>query len=57
MEPGILRRLGRMLEEGKFEVAFFDDRLAMPDRYGNDHKQTVENGIRCVKMDPSPSSW
>ena len=24
----------------------------MPDRYGNDHRHTVENGIRCVKMDP-----
>ena len=30
----------------------FDDRLAMPDRYGNDHAHTVEYGIRCVKMDP-----
>ena len=33
-------------------MAFFDDRLAMPDRYGNDHAHTVEYGIRCVKMDP-----
>ncbi len=41
-----------MLEEGKFHVGFFDDRLAMPDRYGNDHRHTVEHGIRCVKMDP-----
>ena len=24
----------------------------MPDRYGNDHRHTVEHGIRCVKMDP-----
>ena len=37
---------------GKFHMAFFDDRLAMPDRYGNDHAHTVEYGIRCVKMDP-----
>ena len=34
------------------DMAFFDDRLAMPDRYGNDHAHTVEYGIRCVKMDP-----
>jgi hypothetical protein len=30
-------------------MAFVDDRLAMPDRYGNDHARTVEYGIRCVK--------
>jgi len=44
--------IGRVLEAGKFHVGFFDDRLAMPDRYGNDHRHTVEHGIRCVKMDP-----
>ena len=46
------QEIGRILERGKFQMAFFDDRLAMPDRYGLDHKHTVENGIRCVKMDP-----
>jgi len=50
--PEYYADLGRVLEEGKFQVAFFDDRLAMPDRFGNDHKHTVEYGIRCVKMDP-----
>ncbi|MBS0641185.1 MAG: LLM class flavin-dependent oxidoreductase [Acetobacteraceae bacterium] len=44
--------IGRVLEEGKFQVAFFDDRLAMPDLFTNDHRHTVEHGIRCVKMDP-----
>jgi FMN-dependent oxidoreductase (nitrilotriacetate monooxygenase family) len=44
--------IGRVLEEGKFHVGFFDDRLAMPDRFGNDHRHTVQHGIRCVKMDP-----
>ncbi|MGA3403935.1 MAG: hypothetical protein ABSC95_32405 [Acetobacteraceae bacterium] len=44
--------IGRVLEAGKFHVGFFDDRLAMPDRYGNDHRHTVEHGIRCVKLDP-----
>ena len=24
----------------------------MPDRFGGDHAHAVENGIRCVKMDP-----
>ena len=46
------RRIGRALEAGKFHLGFFDDRLAMPDRYGGDHASTVANGIRCVKMDP-----
>src|SRR5215472_5316502 len=46
------RTIGRVLEEGKFHPGCFDDRLAMPDRYGNAHRHTVEHGIRCVKMDP-----
>jgi FMN-dependent oxidoreductase (nitrilotriacetate monooxygenase family) len=46
------QEIGRILEAGKFHMAFFDDRLAMPDRYGDDHAHAVENGIRCVKMDP-----
>jgi FMN-dependent oxidoreductase (nitrilotriacetate monooxygenase family) len=46
------REIARVLEHGKFHLAFFDDRLAMPDRYGGDHAHTVEYGIRCVKLDP-----
>jgi FMN-dependent oxidoreductase (nitrilotriacetate monooxygenase family) len=46
------REIARVLEQGKFHLAFFDDRLAMPDRYGNDHVHAVEHGIRCVKLDP-----
>jgi len=46
------REIARVLEAGKFHLAFFDDRLAMPDRFGNDHTHTVEHGIRCVKLDP-----
>ena len=46
------QEIARILERGKFHIAFFDDRLAMPDRLGNDHAHTVEYGIRCVKMDP-----
>ena len=52
MSADYYQTIGRVLEEGKFHVGFFDDRLAMPDRYGNDHRHTVEHGIRCVKMDP-----
>src|SRR5579875_764713 len=52
MSAAYYQRIGRVLEEGRFHLGFFDDRLAMPDRYGGDHAHAVENGIRCVKMDP-----
>jgi FMN-dependent oxidoreductase (nitrilotriacetate monooxygenase family) len=52
--PDYYAEIGRVLERGKFHLGFFDDRLAMPDRYGNDHAHAVEHGIRCVKMDPIP---
>jgi len=46
------QEIARVLEAGKFHMAFFDDRLAMPDRLGNDHAATVEYGVRATKMDP-----
>jgi len=49
--PDYYQHIARVLEEGKFDLGFFDDRLAMPDMYQGDHAHTVENGIRCVKMD------
>lgn len=52
LSPDYYAEIGRVLEAGKFQLAFFDDRLSMPDRYGNDHSYAVEHGIRCVKMDP-----
>ena len=50
--PEYYQHIARVLEAGKFDVGFFDDRLAMPDLFGGDHAHTVSNGIRCVKMDP-----
>lgn len=50
--PDYYRHIGRVLEAGKFHLGFFDDRLAMPDRFGGDHAHTVRYGIRCVKMAP-----
>ena len=52
MSPDYYRHIGQVLERGKFDLGFFDDRLAMPDLYTGDHAHTVEHGIRCVKMDP-----
>lgn len=48
------QRIARVLEAGKFDMAFFDDRLAMPDRYQDDFAESVRNGIRVVKMDLVP---
>src|SRR6478736_564286 len=47
------QKIGQVLEEGKFQLAFFDDRLAMPDIYdGGNPAQVVANGVRVVKLDP-----
>ncbi len=46
------QRIARILEHGKFQLAFFDDRLAIPDRYDDNVALTVENGIRAAKLDP-----
>ena len=50
--PAYYQRIGQILEAGKFHLAFFDDRLSMPDLYGRDYRHTVQHGIRCVKLDP-----
>jgi FMN-dependent oxidoreductase (nitrilotriacetate monooxygenase family) len=55
MSAEYYQRIGRVLEEGKFHLAFFDDRLAMPDRYGDSFEESVRNGIRVVKMDLVPA--
>ncbi|WP_242140446.1 LLM class flavin-dependent oxidoreductase [Sphingomonas sp. TREG-RG-20F-R18-01] len=54
MAPEYYQRIARTLEDGRFDMAFFDDRLAMPDIYGASHRATVENGVRAVKLDPTP---
>ncbi|RFC61975.1 FMN-dependent monooxygenase [Fulvimarina endophytica] len=52
LTPDYFQRVGRVLEDGKFHLAFFDDRLAMPDIFDDDHSEAVANGVRVVKMDP-----
>jgi FMN-dependent oxidoreductase (nitrilotriacetate monooxygenase family) len=49
--PDYYRHIGKVLEHGKLDLAFFDDRLSMPDIYSRNHAHTVRHGIRCVKMD------
>ncbi len=50
--PEYFQRLGRVMEEGKFHLTFFDDRLALPDIFNDDYRDAVANGVRVVKMDP-----
>ena len=45
------QKLGRTLEEGCFDLMFFDDRLAMPGIYGGSVAEAVRLGARPVKLD------
>ncbi len=47
------QKLGRTLEEGCFDLMFFDDRLAMPGIYGGSVAEAVRRGARPVKLDLS----
>jgi FMN-dependent oxidoreductase (nitrilotriacetate monooxygenase family) len=47
------QKLGRTLEEGCFDLMFFDDRLAMPGIYGQSVAEAVLRGARPVKLDLS----
>ena len=49
--PEYYQRIARTLEAACFDLAFFDDRLAMPDIYNQGYAETVRHGIRAVKMD------
>lgn len=51
LTPDYFQRIARTLEEGKIQLAFFDDRLAMPDIFNDSYADTVREGIRPVKMD------
>jgi FMN-dependent oxidoreductase (nitrilotriacetate monooxygenase family) len=47
------QKLGRTLEDGCFDMLFFDDRLAMPGVYGGSVADAVRLGARPVKLDLS----
>jgi FMN-dependent oxidoreductase (nitrilotriacetate monooxygenase family) len=44
-------RIARVVEDGKFDCVFFDDRLAMPGVYGGSVAEAVRYGARPVKLD------
>ncbi|SQD94357.1 Dibenzothiophene desulfurization enzyme A [Parafrankia sp. Ea1.12] len=45
------QRIARVLEEGTFDLMFFDDRLAMPSIYNASPADAVRYGARPVKLD------
>ena len=53
LEAGYYQKLGRTLEDGCFDMMFFDDRLAMPGVYGGSVADAVRLGARPVKLDLS----
>src|ERR1700760_40316 len=53
LTPEYYQRIARTLEDGKIQLAFFDDRLALPDLYTGYHAEAIGNGVRAVKLDPS----
>ena len=53
LSAGYFQRIARTLEDGRFDMAFFDDRLAMPEIYGHSADLAVAHGIRAVKLDPT----
>jgi FMN-dependent oxidoreductase (nitrilotriacetate monooxygenase family) len=53
LTSGYYQKLGRALEEGCFDLMFFDDRLAMPGIYGGSVAEAVLRGARPVKLDLS----
>jgi FMN-dependent oxidoreductase (nitrilotriacetate monooxygenase family) len=53
LTQGFYQKLGRTLEDGCFDLMFFDDRLAMPGIYAGSVGDAVRLGARPVKLDLS----
>jgi FMN-dependent oxidoreductase (nitrilotriacetate monooxygenase family) len=53
LTAGYYQKLGRTLEDGCFDMMFFDDRLAMPGIHGGSVADAVRLGARPVKLDLS----
>ena len=45
LTPEYYQRIARTLEDGKIQMAFFDDRLALPDIYTGHHTAAVAAGV------------
>src|SRR3954463_13959806 len=53
LDQRFYQQLGRTLEQGCFDLMFFDDRLAMPGIYGGSVADAVRLGARPVELDLS----
>jgi FMN-dependent oxidoreductase (nitrilotriacetate monooxygenase family) len=53
LDASYYAKIARQLEEGCFDLMFFDDRLAMPGVYGGSVAEAVSYGARPVKLDLS----
>lgn len=53
LDASYYAKIGRQLEEGCFDLMFFDDRLAMPGIYGGSVADAARYGARPVKLDLS----
>ncbi|ORX05280.1 monooxygenase [Mycobacterium triplex] len=53
LDAAYYAKIARQLEEGCFDLMFFDDRLAMPGVYGGSVAEAVSYGARPVKLDLS----
>ena len=53
LDAAYYAKVGRQLEQGRFDLMFFDDRLAMPGIYGGSVGEAVRHGARAVKLDLS----
>ncbi|MBH0780465.1 LLM class flavin-dependent oxidoreductase [Nocardia bovistercoris] len=51
LDASYYAKVGRQLEEGCFDLMFFDDRLAMPGIYDGSVAEAVRYGARPVKLD------
>ena len=52
MSAEFYQHIAKVLEAGRFHLAFFDDRLSMPEFQSGIFAPAIEHGIRPVKMDP-----
>ena len=53
LDTSYYTKIGQLLEQGCFDLMFFDDRLAMPGIYGGSVADAVRYGARPVKLDLS----
>lgn len=51
LDASYYAKIGQQLEQGCFDLMFFDDRLAMPGIYGGSVADAVRLGARPVKLD------